>query len=74
MLWTVAHQAPLSTGLSRQEFWNGLLCPFPGDHLDPEIKPASPTLADTFFTANATWEAHLRTPTQLRISSLEPSL
>ena len=29
--WTVGHHAPLSTGLSRQEYWNGLLCPLPGD-------------------------------------------
>ena len=28
--WTVAHQAPLSRGLSRQEYWSGLLCPPPG--------------------------------------------
>ena len=29
-LWTVAHQAPLSMGFSRQEYWNGLPCPPPG--------------------------------------------
>ena len=29
--WTAAHQAPLSTGLSRQEYWSGLLFPIPGD-------------------------------------------
>ena len=29
--WTTAHQAPLSMGFSRQEYWNGLLCPPPGD-------------------------------------------
>ena len=38
-LWTVAHQAPLSLGLSRQEYWSGLPCPPPGDLPDPEIKP-----------------------------------
>ena len=43
-LWTVAHQAPLSTGFSRQEYWSGLPCPPPGDLPDPGIKPASPTL------------------------------
>ena len=69
MLWTTQLME-----FSRPKYWIGEPFPFPGDHLDPEIKPASPTLADTFFTANATWEAHLRTPTQLRISSLEPSL
>ena len=40
--WTLAHQAPLSTGLSRQEYWSGLPLPPPGDLPDPEIKPASP--------------------------------
>ena len=40
--WTIAHQAPLSMGFSRQEYWSGLLCPPPGDLLDPEIKPESP--------------------------------
>ena len=40
-LWTVAHQAPLSMGFSRQEYWSGLLCPLPGDLADPGIKPMS---------------------------------
>ena len=39
--WTVAHQAPLSMGFSRQEYWKGLPCPAPGDLLNPGIKPAS---------------------------------
>ena len=46
--WTVAHQAPLSMGFSRQEYWSGLPFPSPGDLPDPGIKPKSPTLqADT---------------------------
>ena len=40
-LWTVAHQAPLSMGFSRQEYWSGLPCSPPGDLSDPGIKPAS---------------------------------
>ena len=36
--WTVAHQAPLSIELSRQESWSGLLFPSPGDLPDPGIK------------------------------------
>ena len=51
--WTVAHQAPLSMGFSRQEYWSGLPCPPPGDLLDPEIEPmslTSPPLAGGFFT------------------------
>ena len=42
--WTVAHQAPLSMGFSRQEYWSGLLCPPPGDLPNPGIKPRSPAL------------------------------
>ena len=37
--WTVAHQAPLFVGLSRQECWSRLPCPPPGDLPDPGIKP-----------------------------------
>ena len=51
-LWTVAHQAPLSMGFSRQEYWSGLPFPPPGDLPDPKIKPtslASPALAGGFF-------------------------
>ena len=53
-LWTVAHQAPLSTGFSSQENWSGLPCPPPEDLPDPGIKPmtsASPALqADSLPT------------------------
>ena len=42
--WTVACQAPLSMGFSRQEYWNGLPVPSPGDLLNPGIKPRSPAL------------------------------
>ena len=38
----VAHQVPLSMGFSRQEYWNGLPCPPPGDLLDPGTEPMSP--------------------------------
>ena len=37
----LACQAPLSKGFSRQEYWSGLLCPFPGDLLNPGVEPAS---------------------------------
>ena len=40
--WTVAHQAPLSMGISRQEYWSGSPCPPPGDLPDPGNEPASP--------------------------------
>ena len=42
--WTVAHQAPLSMGFSRQEYWSGLPLPSPGDLPDPGIEPRSPAL------------------------------
>ena len=51
--WTVAHQAPLSMGFSRQEHWSGLPFPLPGDLPNPGIEPASlasPALAGGFFT------------------------
>ena len=40
-LWTIAHQAPLSMGFSRQEYLRGLPCSIPGDLPDPGIKPTS---------------------------------
>ena len=42
--WTVAHQAPLSTGFSRQEYWSGVSCPSPEALPNTEIKPESPAL------------------------------
>ena len=42
--WTVAHQAPLSMGFSRQEYWSGLPCPPPGDRPNPGIEPRSTSL------------------------------
>ena len=51
-LWTVAHQAPLSVGFSRQVYWSGLPCPPAGDLADPETElvfPVSPELAGRFF-------------------------
>ena len=52
ILCTVACQASLSMGFSRQECWSGLQCPSPGDLPDPGIKPASfmsSALAGGFF-------------------------
>ena len=55
-LWTIACQAPLSMGFSRQEYWSGLPCSPPGDLPDPGIEPTSlmsPALAGGFFTTSA---------------------
>ena len=49
--WTVAHQAPLSMGFPRQEYWIGLPFPSPVDLPGSGIKPAPPALADRCFTA-----------------------
>ena len=60
-LWAVSHQTPMPMGFSRQEHWNGMPCPPPGNHLNPQTEPASltsPTLAGGFFTTSATREAH----------------
>ena len=38
---TLAHQALLSMGFSKKEYWSGLPCPLPGDLLDPGIEPIS---------------------------------
>ena len=48
--WTVAHQASLTVGFLRLEYWSRLPFHSPGDLPDPGIKPVSPTLADGFFT------------------------
>ena len=52
-LWAVAHQAPLSMGFSRQEYWSGWPFRPLGDLPDPGLKPASPgspVLVGGFFT------------------------
>ena len=49
--WTIANQAPLSMGFSRQEYWSGLPFPTPGDLPNPGIKPRSPALqADSLLS------------------------
>ena len=47
---TIACQAPLSMGFSRQEYLSGLLFPSSGDLPDPGVKPGSPALAGGFLT------------------------
>ena len=59
-LLTIAHQALLSMGFSRQEYWSGLPCPPPRDLLCLEMEPMSLTssvLGGGFFTTSTTWEA-----------------
>ena len=60
--WTIARQAPLSMGVSRQEYWSGLPFPSPGDLPDLGIEPRSPALqADSL-------------PTELKVSKSMRSL
>ena len=57
--WTMAFQAPLSMGFSRQEYWSGLPLPPPGDIPNSGIEPtspASPALAGGFFTTAPPWK------------------
>ena len=51
--WTVAHQAPLSIGFSRQEYWSGLPFPSPGDLPNPGIKPRAPALQADALTSDS---------------------
>ena len=68
--WTVAHQAPLSMGFYKQEYWSGLSFSPPGDLPNPVIKPkslASPALAGRFFTTMQPSRWH---PKQMKCDSL----
>ena len=59
ILWTIACQAPLSMGFSRQEYWSGLPCPPPRDLPDPGIELGSltsPALAGRFFTTSTPYK------------------
>ena len=66
-LWTVALQAPLSMGFSRQEYWSGLPCSPSGDFPNPGIEPTflvsvSPALAGRFFITSAFWGVPIQKP------------
>ena len=58
--WTIVHQAPLSMGFSRQEYWSGLPFLSPGDLPKPGIKPVSPALAGRFFTTEPPGKPFMR--------------
>ena len=64
---TIAHQAPLYMEFSRQEYWNGLPFPSPGDLSDPEIKPISPA-----WQANSLPLSRLGSPLKNRIGLINP--
>ena len=56
-IWTVAHQAPLSVGFPRQEYWRGLPFPSPGDLPNTGIQPMSPAFAKQILYHCTTREA-----------------
>ena len=59
--WIRAHQAPLSTGFPREEYWGGFPRPLPGDLPDPGIEPespASPAVAGRFFITEPPGKPH----------------
>ena len=54
--WTIAREAPLSMGFSRQKYWSELLFPSPGDLPDPGMELGSPALTGGFFTSESPWK------------------
>ena len=54
--WVLARQAPLSMEFSKQQYWNWLPFPPPGDLTNPGIKPVSPALTDRFFILAPPWK------------------
>ena len=63
--WTVAYQAPLSVGFSRQEYGSRLPFSPSGDLPDPGIEPASPALTGGLFTTEAPRKHPLNFATQV---------
>ena len=61
---TAAHQAPLSTGFSRQEYWRGLPFPPPGALPDPGIEPRSPHCRQILYCFS-----HPGSPSGLQLST-----
>ena len=62
--WTVAHQALLSRGFLRQEYWTGLPFPSPGAVLNPWIEPASPV--SPALKADSSLAEPLRKPVSIK--------
>ena len=54
--WTLAYQAPLSMGFSRQQYWSGLPFPSPGDLRNPGIEPRSQHCRQTLYRLSHLWE------------------
>ena len=72
--WTIAHQAPLSMGFSRQEYWSGLPCPPPGDLPHPGIEPRSPALQADSLTAEPPGKPSKHSKDETKIEVGNPAL
>ena len=71
--WTVAHQAPLSLGFSRQEYWSGLPFPLAGDLPHPGIEPGSPALqADSLLSESPVQFSRSVLSDSLRLHESQP--
>ena len=68
--WTIAHQAPLSMGSSRQEYRCGLPFPSPGDLPDPGIEFMSPALAGGFSTTESPGKSYPKALPNLKTTFL----
>ena len=64
--WTIAHQAPITMGISRQEYRSGLPFPSPGDLPNPGIKPRSPALQADSFPTELPGKPHKILPREIR--------
>ena len=62
--WTVACQAPLSMGFSRQEYWSGLPFPPPGDLPDPGTEPRSPVVQADSLPLRRMWHYFQAVPSR----------
>ena len=71
ILWTVAHQAPLSVGFSRHECWSGFPCPSPGDLPDPGIESASAVVPA--LQADSLLLGHWGSPEKKSVQQQRPS-
>ena len=72
--WTIAHQAPLSMGFPRQEYWSGLPFSLPRALPDPGIEAETPALAGGFFTTAPPGKPSVFSSVQFSHSVLSDSL
>ena len=72
--WTVAHQAPLSMGFSRQEYWSGLPFTSPGDLPNTGIEPRSPALQADTLTSVPPGKPYLTQMENIYVDRLLPIL